>query len=79
MWLSGVLCVEWAGVDRSYGDCSRGLCRGGSRPLWQPSLLQAIQGPAIAATALDSNSTAPRIVAITTTTTPANADRQNVI
>src|SRR5437016_3085939 len=57
-------------MDRSHGGCSRGLCRGGSRPRWQPNL-QATHRPAIAARAFHSCSTAPRIVAITTTTAPA--------
>ena len=70
IWSHGVLCVECAGVDRSHGGCSRGLCRGGSRPLWQPSL-QATHRLAIAATAFHSRSTAPRIVVITTTTASA--------
>jgi hypothetical protein len=39
-------------------------------PLWQPNL-QATHRLAIAATAFDIRSTAPRIVAITTTTAPA--------
>jgi hypothetical protein len=47
----------------------RVFCRGGSRPLWRPSLLQAIHGPAIAATGFRSSSTAPRIVAAPVTHT----------
>ena len=43
---------------------------GDSRPLWQPNL-QATHRLAIAATAFDIRSTAPRIVAITTATAPA--------
>src|SRR5438128_9729492 len=64
------LSAEWAGVDRSHGGCSRVFVVG-DLVLCGSQACKQLHRPAIAATGFRSSSTAPRIVAITTTTAPA--------